>query len=138
MEPGGGGAPPADVSLDSAEIYDPGNGTFHMAGKLLIARDSHSATLLPNGMVLVAGGYSHAFDSDADPSIETTFAAELFNPGNFDSTPAASLVAARAEHVSTLLNNGHVLVTGGRYEQQELCCNAKPVIISLDTAEVYE
>jgi hypothetical protein len=111
MGPVGGGAPPADVSLDSAEIYDPGNGTFHIAGKLLTARDSHCATLLPNGTVLVAGGYAHAFDRDAAPSIETSFAAELFNPVNFDSTPAASLVASRAEHVSTLLNNEQVLVT---------------------------
>ena len=67
MPPVGGGAAPAPVSLDSTEIYDPAKGAFHTAGKLLIARDSHSATLLANGTVLVAGGYIHGFDGDADP-----------------------------------------------------------------------
>jgi hypothetical protein len=59
MPPDGGGAAAAPVSLDSAEVYEPANSVFGTAGKLLIARDSHSATLLANGTVLVAGGYSH-------------------------------------------------------------------------------
>src|SRR5271169_1868045 len=55
MPPGGGGAAPAPVSVDSAEVYDPAKGGFQSAGKLLTARDSHTATLLANGTVLVAG-----------------------------------------------------------------------------------
>jgi hypothetical protein len=91
MEPGGGGAAAAPVSLDSAEVYDAAKGGFHSAGKLLIARDSHSATLLVNGTVLVAGGYRHGFDGDADPEWYTIFAAELFDPATSVSTTAASL-----------------------------------------------
>jgi Galactose oxidase, central domain len=112
--PAGGGAAPAPVSLDSAEVYDPADGVFHTAGKLLIARDSHSATLLANGIVLVAGGYSHGFDGDAQPFFNTMFAGELIDPATFASTPAPSLEGSRAEHVATILNNGQVLVTGGR------------------------
>lgn len=138
MPPGGGGAPPADVSLDSAEIYDPGTGTFQTAGKLVVARDSHSATLLPNGMVLVAGGYTHDFDGDAQPEWYTMFTAELFDPATSVSAAAASLEGDRAEHVATLLNNGQVLVTGGIEGFQELCCSPKPVTASLATAEVYK
>jgi hypothetical protein len=59
--PEGGGAPAAPVSLGSAEIYEPAEGVFRTGGELLIACDSHSATLLANGTVLVAGGYSHGF-----------------------------------------------------------------------------
>jgi hypothetical protein len=55
IPPGGGGAPPAPVSIGSAEFYDPAAGVFGSTGKLLIARDSHSATLLADGTVLVAG-----------------------------------------------------------------------------------
>jgi hypothetical protein len=135
--PDGGGAPPADVSLASAEIYDPANGTFQTAGKLSVARGYHSASLLANGTVLVAGGYSQGFDGDAQPFVDTMFAAEVFNPGTLDSTPAASLESARAEHAATLLNNGQVLVTGGRDEEQELCCNPNPFIIALASAELY-
>jgi Galactose oxidase, central domain len=114
MPPGGGGAPPADVSLDTAEIYDPGTGRFQTAGKLVVARDSHSATLLSNGMVLVAGGYTHDFDGDAQPEWYTMFTAELFDPATSVSTTAASLEGDRAEHMATMLNKGQVLAARGR------------------------
>src|SRR5262249_55059995 len=106
VPPGGGGAPAAPVSLDSAEVYDAVNGLFRTAGKLITARDSHSATLLANGTVLVAGGYAQNFDGDAQPYQETMFTAELFNPATSASTAAAILEEARAEHVSTTLNGG--------------------------------
>lgn len=138
MPPGGGGALPAPVSLDRAELYDSATGIFTDAGKLRVARASHSATLLLSGMVLVAGGYDLGFDGDADPYVETMFAAELFDPGTSNSTSAASLESARAEHATTLLNNGQVLVTGGRFESQELCCHPHPFIVSLISAELYE
>ena len=135
--PGGGGSPPAPVSLDTAEIYDPGTGLFQTAGKLVIARDSHSANLLPNGMVLVAGGYTHDFDGDAQPEWYTMFAAELFDPATSKSTPSASLETDRAEHVATMLNKGQVLVTGGITGFS--CCSFTPYSgVSLGSAEVYK
>jgi hypothetical protein len=136
--PEGGGAQPADISLSSTEIYDPATGTFQSAGDLVTARGYHSATLLPNGTVLIAGGYSQGFDGDADPFVETMFAAEVFNPSTGSTAAAASLVGARAEHMAVLLNNRQVLVTGGREESQELCCRPTPVIANLDSAELYE
>jgi N-acetylneuraminic acid mutarotase len=138
MPPGGGGAAAAPVSLGSAEVYDPSKGGFHSAGKLLIARDSHSATLLANGTVLVAGGYTHTFDGDAQPEWYTMVTAELFDPATSVSTNAASLETGRAGHQATSLNNGQVLITGGVEGFQELCCKPKPVIGSIASAELYE
>ena len=138
MPPGGGGAAPAPVSLDTAEIYDAANGTFKTAGKLLTARDSHSATLLANGTVLVAGGYIHGFDGDAQPEWDTIVAAELFDPATSVSIAAASLETDRAEHKATMLNNGHVLITGGVKGFLELCCSPKPHIASIASAELYK
>ena len=136
--PGGGGAPPAPVSLDSVEIYDPASGKFKNAGNLRVARDSHSATVLANGTVLVAGGYSHGFDGDAQGEWFTMFTAEQFHPTTSVWTPAASLEVDRAGHVATLLKNGQVLVTGGIQGFLQLCCRPKPVMTSLSSAELYK
>jgi hypothetical protein len=66
------------------------------------------------------------------------FVAELFDPATSVSTAAASLEADRAEHVTTLLNSGQVLITGGIAGYQELCCNPKPHIVTVAGAEVYK
>src|SRR4029077_15786213 len=47
---------PNPGALDSAELYDPASGTWTTTDSLNMARDYHTATLLPNGKVLVAGG----------------------------------------------------------------------------------
>ena len=123
------------ISLDSIEIYDPASGTFNSAGKLGVPRASHSATLVPSGMILVAGGYSRGFDGDAQPFFNTMFAAELINPNTFASTVAASLEGSRAEHVAAILNNGQVLVTGGRSGSGS---SLHTFLASVASAELYK
>ena len=69
------------------------------------ARTEETATLLPSGKVLVAGGF------DASGSALAT--CEMYDPGSNSWTSAGSMVTARARHSATLLPNGTVLVVGG-------------------------
>lgn len=67
-------------------------------------RANHTATPLPNGSILVAGGSN-------GPSVLQT--AELFNPVLRTFAPTGSMVNARDLHTATLLPNGKVLAAGG-------------------------
>ncbi len=90
--------------LASAEIYDPASDTWTPTGSLTTARDFHTATVLGNGKVLVAGG------NDADGVLAS---AELYDPANNTWTVAGSLATAREYHTANVLADGKVLVTGG-------------------------
>ncbi len=71
------------------------------------ARYGHTATLLANGKVLVAGG-----GNDTNSYLTS---AELFDPATGTWTPTGSLGTARYGHTATLLANGQVLVVEGAY-----------------------
>ena len=73
-------------------------------GSLNIARSGHTATVLKNGRVLVAGGH----DSNGRLS-----SAELFDPASGTWSLAGNMSAHRESHTATLLPNGKVLITGG-------------------------
>ena len=73
---------------------------------MAIPRSEHTATLLPNGQVLVAGGYAGFIG-------RTLASAELYDPATGTWTATGSMATARSDHTATLLPNGQVLVAGG-------------------------
>lgn len=102
-------------SSNLAELWDAtlagGTGAFQATGNGTLGRLGHTATLLPDGNVLILG----ALDATGASS------AELYNPatGTF-SAVAESLTAARSGHTATLLPNGNVLIIGGEQASAEL------------------
>ena len=93
--------------LASVELFNPATGSWTPTGNLNILRAYQTATLLPNGQVLVAGG-----DGNLGPGGALRIA-ELFNPAAGSWTPTGNLNTPRASHTATLLPNGQVLVAGG-------------------------
>jgi len=63
---GGRGSETCFTPTSSAELYDPVSGTWSPTGSLNTARADHTATLLQNGLVLVAGGYADGYLNSAE------------------------------------------------------------------------
>src|SRR5947209_20447982 len=73
------------------------------------ARLSHTATLLPDGTVLVAGGRSSgAFCAGSELA-----SVEIYDPATGTFSPTGSMAQARSNHTATRLLDGTVLVAGG-------------------------
>jgi len=92
--------------LSSAELFDPITGAWSETGSLLSGRVSFTATPLPNGNVLVSGGYL-----PLPPTNVST--AELYDPVTGKWRATGGLNIARGSHTATLLANGQVLISGG-------------------------
>ena len=75
-------------------------------------RVGHTATLLSNGTVLIAGGYTSTLANP--PAFTTDLAnAELYDPTTLSFAATGNMTTARGYHTATLLNNGQALITGG-------------------------
>jgi len=119
--------PGAHVATNTAELYDPTGAVFSVTGSMSTPRQSHSATVLNNGQVLIAGGRN-----DSPGAVINIWAsAELYDPsGTFTAT--GSLQQARDVHTATRLNDGTVLIAGGHY----LDSNGLNEVV-FDSAEIY-
>src|SRR5579859_5811158 len=89
-------------------------------GDLTDSRFAATATVLPDGMVLIAGGVANEGSSSAS--------AELYDPATGGFTRTGSLWTGRAYHTATLLKDGRVLIAGG------LGADGQPVT----AAELYD
>ncbi|HKE23386.1 MAG TPA: kelch repeat-containing protein [Bryobacteraceae bacterium] len=93
------------VDYSSAELYSLRTETFAATGSMMTGRALDTATLLPDGSVLMTGSYL--------PGNGSLASAELYDPVIGAFTPTGEMTTTRSLHTATLLNNGRVLVAGG-------------------------
>jgi hypothetical protein len=100
-------------ALASAELYDPATGKFTATGSMTTVRILDTATLLPNGLVLIAGGDYPYYSDNGGFSLDSLASAELYDPATGKFTATGSMTTARAGETATLLPNGLVFIASG-------------------------
>ncbi len=110
----------AGSAIANVDLYNSGTNAFTALGAMSEPRAAHSATLLANGKVLIAGGSGGGSTVYKD--------AVLFDPSTSGFSPTGSLTAERLGHTATLLASGKVLLAAGE---------DKNLALSL-TADVYD
>ena len=103
--------------MNQVWIYDPVSKFWIGAENLIEARQGHTATLLPDGRLLVAGGQSGGI---------ALASAELYDPVTDQWSHARRLNVARAYHTATELTKGDVVIAGGESGTR-----------NIDAAEIY-
>lgn len=91
------------TGVNHGSEYSPAQHVVTAVGKMNTGRAAHTATLLPNGKVLVCGGFTE----------NTLASAELYDPISKTFKPVANMTTPRSSHSATLLPNGNVLIAGG-------------------------
>ncbi|MGD0861868.1 MAG: kelch repeat-containing protein [Candidatus Limnocylindrales bacterium] len=124
---GGSEGSPSYRSTAAAEIYDPATGTWTPTAPMAHARALHTATLLPDGEVLVAGGATVYQGTRGT----VTASAEIFDPASATWHAAPSMSVARYHYSAVTLSDGRVLVAGG----WNLTSNSDQ---SLASSEIYD
>jgi hypothetical protein len=105
-----GGVQSAGYAQQSAELFDPGTNKFSSAGgNMKYNRAFHTATVLGNGDVLIAGGGNGAAAGDL-----TWATTEIYAESTGLFGEVGPMSEKRARHTATLMATGEVLITGGQ------------------------
>jgi hypothetical protein len=117
----GGGLTTFTDPQTSAEIFDPKTNTFSAAGvgSMAVPRYGPATAALPDGRILVAGGYNGSDDVSS---------AEVFNPTSGNFSQVGSMSAAREGAATALLPDGRLLIAGGAGNSSD----------SLDSSEIFD
>lgn len=102
-------------SIYGVIIVNSSAGTFTLTGSMGVGRNQHTATLLPNGKVLIAGGSTggNVFLCGGLSGFSELETSELYDPNTGVFSASGSMTTSRSNHTATLLSNGKVLIASG-------------------------
>lgn len=103
-------------SSNNAELFDSSTETWTVTGSMFNARSKHTASLLRNGKVLVAGGGTGG--QEVIPGFNPLKTAEIYNLSAGMWTNTDSLHYTRTWYTTSILENGDILVIGGRMDSE--------------------
>jgi hypothetical protein len=113
-------------ALTSSELWDPLTGKWTTTGSMVNPHAAHTATLLQNGLVLIAGGESYGQGSLGRAA---SAGADLYDPNSGTWTQVGNMTTPRDHQTATLLSDGRVFVAGGSAGG---CCSG------LASAEIFD
>ena len=142
---GGGGT---DRVLNTTEFFDPelkrwlvdgSLGSWYFANNLHQSRTNHTATLLPDGKILVTGGHTKNLALGENARLGKTVvlkSAEIYDPISKTWTATAEMNTERSDHKAILINGDKVLVSGGYFLKKSDSENKRTMEV-ISTAEIY-
>lgn len=132
---GGGSTRPFGGVTAAAELFDPDSGSSTPVGAMREARIHHTATLLPDGRVLVAGGVG---DVIAEGRRLPLASVQLYDPRSETWTDAGAMRVPRSHHTAVLLPSGKVLLAGGFGPEPRPVGEEYAGTTPLSSTEVYD
>ncbi len=113
-------------SFTAIRAFDEPTMSWSTIGDMVHRRERHTSTVLDDGRVLSAGGYSyHLISGGAEEALLDS--AEIFNPATGASALTGCMATPRLDHTATRLANGKVLIAGG-----------SPWVTPLAGSEIYD
>jgi hypothetical protein len=106
-----GGYDGAGTALNTVEVFDPASESWAATGSMTTSRVFHTATLLNDEKLLVAGGLN--ISQPLSPGFTGLNSAELYDIQTGTWTPTGNMVSPRFVHTLTRITAGKALAAGG-------------------------
>jgi uncharacterized repeat protein (TIGR01451 family) len=110
-----GGTVDTEAAFENARVYDSSTDSYDATGPIIQGRAFHTATLMPDGRILLAGSYTFVTNIVSPPLSHSVSVAstEIYDPVTRTFSDSGEMTVPRTSHTATLLSDGTILIAGG-------------------------